>query len=93
MARKVPGEWEVAMALRIQRLREAQGLTQAKLAEALGVPIGTVQGWEQARRVPRLQVAVRLARALGVTVEALVEGEEQERSPRRTRRRPAAEDN
>jgi DNA-binding XRE family transcriptional regulator len=71
------------MAARIQQLRAAAGLTQAALALAVGVPIATVQAWEQARRVPRLQTAVKLARVLGTTVEALAGDLGQGEKPRR----------
>jgi transcriptional regulator with XRE-family HTH domain len=67
------------MAARLQRLREAAGLSQSQLAKQAGVPVGTLQGWEQARRLPRLEAAVRLADALGITLDELVGRE----SPRR----------
>ena len=58
---------------RLQRLRLAAGLTQAALAEAAGVPLSTLRGWEIDRREPGLRAAVRLARALGVGVEELAD--------------------
>src|SRR3954469_22336404 len=36
-----------------RRLREAASLTQAQLAARLGVPRGTVRGWEAGRAAPR----------------------------------------
>jgi transcriptional regulator with XRE-family HTH domain len=60
------------MAIRLQRLREAAGLSQSQLARRAGVPVGTLQGWEQARRLPRLEAAVRLADALGISLDELV---------------------
>ena len=40
--------------------RNALGLTQAALAERLGVPLKTLQGWEQGRKCPPLlDVALR----------------------------------
>jgi DNA-binding XRE family transcriptional regulator len=75
------------MAARIQQLRAAAGLTQAALALAVGVPITTVQAWEQARRVPRLQAAVKLARVLGTTVETLAGDLGQGEKPPRRRQK------
>jgi transcriptional regulator with XRE-family HTH domain len=43
------------------------------LAEASGVPIGTIRDYEQSRREPLLATAAKLARALGVTIEELIE--------------------
>lgn len=36
----------------IQELRAKTGLTQSKFAEYFGLPIRTVQEWEQGRRKP-----------------------------------------
>jgi transcriptional regulator with XRE-family HTH domain len=59
------------MGIRLKRLREAAGLTQAKLAEAARVPVGTLRNWEASRRTPLFDAAVRLADALGVTLDEL----------------------
>jgi transcriptional regulator with XRE-family HTH domain len=56
----------------LKRLREAAGLTQVTFAEALGAPLRTVQGWEQGRREPGLDVLRPIARTLGVTVDELL---------------------
>lgn len=36
----------------IQELREKTGLSQSKFAEYFGLPLRTVQEWEQGRRKP-----------------------------------------
>jgi transcriptional regulator with XRE-family HTH domain len=59
------------MGERLQRLRRAQGLSQSELAEAAGVPVGTLRGWEYGRRTPLLDAAARLADALGCTLDEL----------------------
>jgi transcriptional regulator with XRE-family HTH domain len=59
------------MATRLKRLRERRGLSQAALARAAGVPLGTLRGWEYARRTPLLDAAARLADALGCTLDEL----------------------
>lgn len=59
------------MGERLQRLRLAANLSQAELAKRAKVPIGTLRNWEQDRRVPRLDTAALVARALGVTIDEL----------------------
>lgn len=59
------------MGQRLKRLRKATGMSQPQLAEKMEVPVSTIRNWEQDRRVPRLDTAVILARALGVTLDEL----------------------
>ena len=59
------------MGNRLKLLRQQRGLSQAKLAEAAGVPIGTLRGWEYGRRTPLLDAAARLADALDVSLDEL----------------------
>ena len=59
------------MGERLQRLRLAANLSQAELARRAKVPIGTLRNWEQDRRVPLLDTAVRVAQALGVSLDVL----------------------
>jgi len=54
----------------IRRLRfEAGELTQAELAERIGVTRQTLIAIEQGRYSPSLETAFRIARALGSTLE------------------------
>jgi transcriptional regulator with XRE-family HTH domain len=59
------------MAHRIRELRLAQGMTQARLAEAAGVQLDTLRKWERGLRTPLLDAAALLAKGLGVTVGVL----------------------
>lgn len=52
-------------------MREAKGLTQAQLADLIGVSRKTVNTVENGVFVPSTVIALKLARALGQTVEAL----------------------
>lgn len=55
---------------RVRDLRELhQGMSQAALAEAIGVTRQTVIAIEQGRYSPSLESAFRIARVFGVTVE------------------------
>lgn len=56
-------------------LRHAAGLTQKDLAEAVGITQANIAFWELSDKPPRSDVLPKLARALGVSVAALL-GEE-----------------
>ena len=56
---------------RLRELREAKGMTQAQLAEAIGVSRKTVNTVENGVFVPSTIIALKLAAALGEPVEAL----------------------
>jgi molybdate-binding protein/transcriptional regulator with XRE-family HTH domain len=55
----------------IRAARLQQGLSQAELAAAIGLSRQALSSLEAGRAVPRTDVALGLARALGTTVEAL----------------------
>ena len=57
----------------IKRIREARGMTQAQLADLAGITDGGLRGYELDRRVPRAEHRLRIAEALGVAPEALVD--------------------
>ena len=61
-----------AMGARIAELRKASSITQAQLAEAMGVSQQTVASWEVGRRGVPVSVLPALARTLGGTVETLI---------------------
>lgn len=54
---------------KLRELREAASMTREALAEASGVPFGSIHGYEIGRRSPSLTAAVKLAGALGVSVD------------------------
>ena len=56
---------------RVKELRTAAGLRQEDLADRLGVSRQTVISIETGRYNPSLELAWRLSRALGVTIEDL----------------------
>jgi putative transcriptional regulator len=56
---------------RVREVREAKGLTQAQLAELIGVSRKTVNTVENGVFVPSTVIALKLAQALGQSVEAL----------------------
>lgn len=60
------------IARNLKRLRERLGWSQAALAESSGVPRPTIAHLEAGQANPTLAVALRVARALGTTVDQLV---------------------
>jgi transcriptional regulator with XRE-family HTH domain len=64
-------EWGIAMGTRLQQLRLGAGLSQTELADAAGIPVGSLRNWERGRRTPLLDAAARIATAIGCTVGQL----------------------
>lgn len=59
----------------IRQLREGRGLTQAELAERIGVSSKTVSKWETAKGLPDISLLQPLTQALGISVIELMNGE------------------
>ena len=62
---------EGRLGIRLKEIRTAAGLTQAELAERVGVSRKTVNTVENGVFIPSTVLALGLARALGVKVEDL----------------------
>lgn len=56
----------------LHRIRVDRGMTMEQLARLAGTTVSSVYRYETGLREPSANTAVRLARALGVTVEDLV---------------------
>lgn len=59
----------------IKTLREKKGITQAQLAEVLGVSSKAVSKWETAKGLPDITLIEPLAKALCVSVMELISGD------------------
>ena len=59
----------------VKALREARKLTQADLAEKIGVSSKTVSKWETGKGLPDISLLQPLAQALGISVIELMNGE------------------
>jgi len=59
----------------IKNLRERNRLTQAELAETIGVSSKTVSKWETGKGLPDISLLQPLAQALGLSVIELMNGE------------------
>ncbi len=60
----------------VKRFREGRRLTQAQLAQKLGVTDKAVSKWETCRGLPDVSLLEPLAKALGVSVPELLSGEQ-----------------
>jgi transcriptional regulator with XRE-family HTH domain len=58
----------------LQALREKVGLSQSELAQKAKVSVKTLQNWEINRNQPRVDALVKLAQALGVSLETIAAG-------------------
>ena len=58
---------------RVLELRQAKGLTQEELAEALRVTRQTVISLEKNRYTPSLEMGFRVARIFGLAIEEVFE--------------------
>lgn len=64
------------MTNRIKYYREKRGLTQRALAARAYCGVNSLCSWENGHRIPRVDTALCLARALGVTVDELFGNEQ-----------------
>ena len=60
----------------IRHLREKRNMTQAELAEKIGVSSKTISKWETAKGLPDISLLQPLAQALGISVIELMNGEQ-----------------
>jgi transcriptional regulator with XRE-family HTH domain len=66
----------MTFAEKLRELRDARGLSEARLADASGLPLATLHNYGLGRRKPSLAAAVKLARALGVDCTAFADCED-----------------
>ena len=59
----------------IKQLREKQNMTQAELAETIGVSSKTISKWETGKGLPDISLLQPLAQGLGISVIELMNGE------------------
>ena len=60
----------------IKQLREAEKLTQAELAQQIGVSSKTISKWETAKGLPDISLLQPLAQALGISIIELMNGQQ-----------------
>jgi transcriptional regulator with XRE-family HTH domain len=61
------------MGHRLKQLRMARNLTQVELAALAGVNVHTLRSWEQDLKVPSLESAAKVAVALEISIDDMVD--------------------
>ena len=61
-----------ALASNLRALREVRGLTQAGLGSRAGIAAASISHFETGQRTPSLESTIKLAEALGVSVDTLL---------------------
>ena len=79
------GRWP-ELIVHLREHRTGRGMTQEDLAGRAGVTRQTILSIERGRYSPSIELALRLARLLGVPVEALFQLDEPARTGREVRR-------
>ena len=69
---------DTTLGSRIAELRKAKNLTQEELAKLVGVSSQAVSKWEKDRTCPDITLLPQLAKLLGVTVDELLGGKQEE---------------
>ncbi len=59
---------------RVQKLREAQGMTQEEVCKLAGLKLSQLQAYENGTAVPSVGVVINLSRILGSKFEGLLHG-------------------
>ena len=66
----------------ITQKRKEKNLTQAQLAQILGISNKTISKWETGRCMPDYSIIKKLCEELGITLSELIDGEEEKESIR-----------
>ena len=74
------------LAYNLREARQSQGLSQAALAERVGVSTETVSRFERGAYEPALSTAFDLSRALGLSLDALLAPASRPARPAKVRR-------
>jgi transcriptional regulator with XRE-family HTH domain len=59
---------------RIQKLREAQGLSRERVSGLAGISLDMIEAYETGNAVPSIGVVIKLSRVLGSKVEGMLHG-------------------
>ena len=63
---------QIELGMRVKKLRAAKGLTQEKLAEALGISVEYVGKIERGKRTPSLDLVIAMAKFFCVRTDYLL---------------------
>jgi transcriptional regulator with XRE-family HTH domain len=59
---------------KITKLRDERDLTEIAFAKLVGVSNNTVSRWERGKNIPQKAVRIRIADALGISMDELTKG-------------------
>ena len=59
--------------MNLKKIREARNITQMELAAKIEVPQSTIASWETGRAFPRAEKLPAIAKALGCTIDELLQ--------------------
>lgn len=57
----------------LKTLRESKGMSQAELAESLGITQSIIAQYEAGAKFPNVNLAAKIAKTLGVTVDTMLQ--------------------
>lgn len=60
----------------LKTLREMKGMTQAELADDLGVTRALIAQYEAGAKAPNVNLAAEIAKTLGVTIDSMMQRKE-----------------
>ena len=69
----------MSIGMNMKKARETKGMTQKELADRTCVSRSAIAQFELGSRCPNLVIAQDIAKALGVTVEYLIRGEDNDK--------------
>ena len=69
-------DFMINLGRRLRESREQRGINLRELAEATGGYIPNLSSYEKGRRLPSLELFIRIAQTLGVSADYLLEGTE-----------------
>ena len=70
----------MAAPINLKELREKAGLSMRELGRQVGEDHSNIRYWEQTGKIPRSDVLIPLAKALGISVDELL-GQPRKRTP------------
>lgn len=75
------GQATTPLGARMRALRRARALSQEELGRRIGTTATSIARWEQGHVMPQVALFAPLARALGVSMDALYWGAETQKLP------------
>jgi DNA-binding XRE family transcriptional regulator len=65
-------EFEETFSARLREARYNAHMSQVRLANIIGVRTSTIRGYETGKRMPNIEIAARIARALNISISDLI---------------------